>query len=65
MLIKTCLECKFHKIRSEDVGQSSYCGKEGCWAVYTNCITQKAVERFLCEECRTNQDPAKLYAATH
>jgi hypothetical protein len=52
MIIKSCLECKFHKIRSEDEDQSSYCSKESCWAVYTNCITQKALERFLKEECR-------------
>jgi len=52
MIIKSCLECKFHKIRSEDEGQSSYCSKERCWAIYTHCITQMALERFLVEECR-------------
>lgn len=64
MLVKTCLECKFHKLRNEEEGRSSYCGKEGCWAVYTNCVTQKAVERFLIEECRMNEGPLKLNSAT-
>jgi len=50
MIIRSCLDCKFHKIRHGEEYQSSYCGKEGCWAVYTNCITQKAVEQFLNEE---------------
>jgi hypothetical protein len=50
---------------NEDDGRSSYCGKEGCWAVYTNCVTQKAVERFLIEECRMNEGSLKLKSATH
>jgi hypothetical protein len=64
VIIKSCLECKFHKMRSEDEGGSSYCVKEGCWAVYTNCITQKAVELFLIEECRRTDGSQILNAAT-
>jgi hypothetical protein len=52
MLIKACFECKFHRIKSDDDEQKSYCGKECCWSVLTNCITQKAIERFLIEESR-------------
>jgi len=52
MLIKACFECKFHRIKSDDDEQKSYCGKECCWSVLTNCITQKAMELFLIEENR-------------
>jgi len=64
MLIKSCFDCKFHKVRDEDGSQSSYCGKESCWSVYTGCITQKAVERFLIEEGRTTDGSIYLNAST-
>jgi hypothetical protein len=63
MIIKACLECNCHKVKQAEEGQSSYCGKERCWAVFTNCITQKAVERFLSEECgMTDGFPNTLYS---
>jgi hypothetical protein len=61
MLIKTCFECKYHKVKSDEDIQKSYCRKESCWSALTNCITQKAVERFLIEECR---EPSTHNAAT-
>jgi hypothetical protein len=64
MIIKSCLDCKFHEIRDDERYQSSYCRKESCWAVYTNCITQKAVERFLIEECETIDGSLHLNAVT-
>jgi hypothetical protein len=60
MLINTCFECKFHKINSDEETQKSYCSKECCWSVLTNCITQKAMERFLIEECRTTDETLML-----
>lgn len=50
MLIKACFECKFHKIKQEEA-QKSYCQKERCWSECSDCITLKALERFLNEEC--------------
>ena len=50
MLIKACLECKFHEIREGEEAQMSYCRKENCWARFSKCILHKAVERFLNEE---------------
>lgn len=50
MLIKACFQCQFHEIKKEEEAQKSYCRKESCWAEYSDCITQKAVERFLDEE---------------
>ena len=50
MLIKTCSHCQFHEVKKEEEAQISYCRKENCWAELTDCITKKAVERFLKEE---------------
>ncbi len=50
MLIKACLKCKFHEIKQQEELQMSYCRKESCWAEYSDCITLKALERFLNEE---------------
>ncbi len=58
MLIKACFQCKSHKIKQEVVAtrlreesQMSFCHKENCWSEYSDCIKQKALERFLYEEC--------------
>ena len=51
MIIKACLECNYHKVKKAEEEQSSYCGKESCWAVFSNCVAQKAMDRFLSEEC--------------
>lgn len=51
MLIKACFDCKFHEWRQEEDTQMSYCKKECCWSQYSDCITLKALERFLNEEC--------------
>jgi len=64
MLIKTCFDCKYHKAKADEDMQKSYCRKECCWSVLTNCITQKAVERFLIEECRVNDSSLQLNTAS-
>ena len=53
MIIKTCSQCQFHEVKEEEEKQMSYCRKENCWAELTDCITKKAVERFLNEECKS------------
>ena len=50
MLIKTCFECNFHKIKQDEEGERSFCRKEGCWSEHSDCIARKALERFLNEE---------------
>ncbi len=51
MLIRACFKCKFHKVKQCEEAPMSYCQKECCWARFSKCITTKAVERFLNEEC--------------
>jgi hypothetical protein len=64
MLIKTCFSCTFHKVKEDEEMQASFCRKEGCWSAHTDCITQKAVERFLIEECRISDGTLKLNQGT-
>ena len=63
MLIKTCIDCQYHMAKADEDMQKSYCGKECCWSSLTNCITQKAVERFLIEECSISGSPLELHTA--
>ncbi len=53
MLIKTCLACSHHRVKNADEGELSYCSKENCWSVYSDCITRKAVEKFLRDDALT------------
>jgi hypothetical protein len=50
MLIKACLQCKFHETKRDKEGQMSYCQKENCWAQYSKCVVYKALDRFLKDE---------------
>jgi len=64
MLIKTCFNCGFHKVKEDEKMQTSYCKKERCWSAHTHCITQKALERFLKEECRFPEGLLNLNVST-
>jgi hypothetical protein len=50
MIIKSCLDCKYHVFREEGREQTSYCGRENCWSRFSKCIDLKALERFLKQE---------------
>lgn len=50
MIIRSCTNCRFHEVREGEEGETSYCKKEYCWAQYSDCIIQKALDRFLKEE---------------
>jgi hypothetical protein len=53
MLIKTCFSCNFHQIKKDEEEDKSYCKKENCWSAYSDCISLKALNRFLSEESRS------------
>ena len=53
MLLKSCLDCRYHEITDESGEQTSHCSKENCYARYTKCVAQKALITFLKNEsCR-------------
>jgi hypothetical protein len=52
MLIRACFDCEFHRMKQEGEIQMSYCSKENCWAAYSDCITLKALDRFLKDESK-------------
>ncbi len=52
MVLRSCLNCKFHEIRDAENGKKSSCRREKCWSVFSKCIANRALEEFL------NQDGA-------
>jgi len=56
MLIRACFKCKFHEIKQGEEVRASYCKKESCWSEYSDCITLKALERFLKDETESQSD---------
>ena len=50
MLLKSCFNCKYHEIKQEGQEQISRCLKENCYAQYSKCIANKALDRFLEQE---------------
>lgn len=50
MLLKSCLNCKYHEITNEYNEQTSRCLKENCYSRYTKCVAQEALYRFLKDE---------------
>ena len=51
MLIKSCLQCKFHEMKEEQKEKMSYCSRENCWSQYSKCVLFKALNHFLEQEC--------------
>jgi hypothetical protein len=50
MLIKSCVSCKFHKVKQAEDGEMSYCRRENCYSRYAKCVAGKALARYLAEE---------------
>jgi hypothetical protein len=65
MLIKSCLSCKFHEIKEEGGERISRCLKENCYARYSKCIAQKALENFLRKETTDRDRPFSALTQTY
>ena len=65
MLIKACLPCKFHVIKRNEEGQSTFCQKENCWAQYSKCVVYKALDRFLNDEFIKPNEVSQFYNQIH
>ena len=52
MLIKSCIQCKFHEIKQDDNGKMSYCRRENCWSRYSKCVSLKALDAYLEQQSR-------------
>lgn len=57
MIIKACLECKFHEIKQDGKEEASHCRRENCWSRYSKCVLAKALEKFLKEESSRHDRP--------
>jgi hypothetical protein len=55
VILSYCKHCAYHATVEIDNQMHSRCLKENCLAVYSKCLAQKAIERFL----RENDDRKK------
>jgi hypothetical protein len=65
MLIKTCLDCKFHEVKEEGGERISRCLKENCYAQYSKCVAGKALDRFLEQESLKNELLSSTFKQTY
>jgi hypothetical protein len=64
MLLKCCLNCRYHEITDELGEGTSRCSKENCYCRYTKCIAQKALNRFLKDESSRENRPFSALTKT-
>lgn len=57
MLIKSCLQCKYHEIKQVENEQMSHCRRENCWSRYSKCVANTALNRFLEQETSDRDRP--------
>ncbi len=50
MLLKSCLNCRYHEITDEWKEVTSRCLKENCYSRFSRCIVEKGLNRFLKDE---------------
>ncbi|OGP74743.1 MAG: hypothetical protein A2W09_02790 [Deltaproteobacteria bacterium RBG_16_50_11] len=53
MLIRSCFDCGFHEVKENE--KMSYCRRENCYSSYSKCIANKALDKFLEQECSENK----------
>jgi hypothetical protein len=47
MIIKFCVQCKYHENKETDQGSMSLCRKENCYSQFSKCISTKALKWYL------------------
>ena len=47
MILAFCSICEYHETVEIDCTLYSKCQKENCLSIYSNCVTHKAVKRFV------------------
>ena len=47
MILACCSTCEYHEKVEIDLTLYSKCQKENCLSMYSNCVTNRAVERFV------------------
>ncbi len=50
MIVSHCKHCEHHSTVEIEGHMHSRCMKENCLVIYSRCLTQKAVEKFLRED---------------
>lgn len=52
MIVRFCLDCKYHRVKEDGEERKSHCGRENMWSQFTKCIATKALQSFLEKEER-------------
>ena len=65
MLIKTCLDFKFHEVKEEGRERISRCLREDCYSRYSKCVAGKALDRFLEQESLKNELLSSTFKQTY
>lgn len=47
MILSYCRACEYHETVQIDGKLQSRCQKESCLSIYTNCIAEEAVRKFI------------------
>ena len=50
MIVSYCKHCEHHEIVLIEECEHSRCLKENCLCIYTKCLTEAAVGKFICED---------------
>jgi hypothetical protein len=49
MILTYCIKCEFHERVDIDNKLYSKCGKENCLSIYSNCVRETAIKKFILE----------------
>ena len=47
MILRYCLECEYHEKISLDGNEHSRCHKENCLSLYSDCVINAAIRKFV------------------
>ncbi len=50
MLLSICKTCKNHEVREDSNGRRSFCQKENCWSMYSQCINKQAINEYMAKQ---------------
>jgi hypothetical protein len=56
MILACCTTCEYHEKVKIDYTPYSKCQKENCLSIYSNCVTNRAVQRFVAQNALDNTE---------
>jgi len=50
MILTMCKICENHETREDSNGWKSFCQKENCWSMYSQCINKQAINEYMAKQ---------------